>query len=57
MLERLLNKKIEVRVASKSHYPHAKFVGIMVAYDDKFIVFDDNSMINIEYIQSIEVIK
>ncbi len=31
------------------------FEGILVAYDDNFIVFEDKSMINIKYIQTIEV--
>lgn len=60
MLERLINKKIKVRVALYSDsMPRAlyttAFEGILVAYDDNFIVFEDNSMINIKYIQTIEV--
>ena len=60
MLSRLLNKRIKVRVALYSDsmprglYTTA-FEGIVVAYDDNFIVFEDNSMINIKYIQTIEI--
>ena len=60
MLERLVNKKIKVRVAlysdsmPRSLYS-ATFEGTLVAYDDNFIVFEDDSMINIKYIQTIEV--
>lgn len=60
MLNRLLNKVIRVRVALYSDsMPRALyttvFEGLMVAYDDNFIVFEDNSMINIKYIQTIEI--
>jgi hypothetical protein len=60
MLERLLNKRIKVKVALYSDsMPRALFTttfeGMMVAYDDNFIVFEDDSMINIKYIQTIEV--
>ena len=60
MLERLVNKKIKVRVALYSDsMPRAlystTFEGTLVAYDDNFIVFEDNSMINIKYIQTIEI--
>lgn len=60
MLDRLLNKRIKARVALYSDslprglYTPA-FEGVMVAYDDNFIVFEDNSMINIQYIQTIEI--
>ena len=33
------------------------YEGVIVAYDDKFIVFEDNSMININYIQTIQIVK
>ena len=61
MLERLLNKKVKVRVALYSEIMRrdlysATFEGTIVAYDDNFIVFEDDSMINIKYIQTIEVI-
>ena len=60
MLDRLLNKKIKVRVALYSEsMPRALYTptyeGIMIAYDDNFIVFDDDTMLNIKYIQMIEV--
>ena len=60
MLERLINKKVKVRVALYNDSVHralytTAFEGILVAYDDNFIVFEDNSMINIKYIQTIEV--
>ena len=60
MLNRLLNKKIRVKVALYSDVmPRAlystTYEGVMVAYDDNFIVFEDDSMINIKYIQTIEV--
>ena len=60
MLERLLNKNIRVKVALYSDVmPRSLYTttyeGIMVDYDDNFIVFEDNSMINIRYIQTIEV--
>ena len=60
MLERLLNKKIKVRVALYSEsMPRALYTatyeGVMVAYDDNFIVFEDDTMFNIKYIQMIEV--
>ena len=60
MLKKLLNKKIKVRVALYSDsVPRALyssvFEGVMVAFDDNFIVFEDDSMINIKYIQTIEV--
>ena len=60
MLERLLNKRIKVRVALYSDsMPRALFTttfeGVMADYDDNFIVFEDDSMINIKYIQTIEV--
>ena len=60
MLNRLLNKVIRVRVALYSEsMPRGlyttSFEGVMVAYDDNFIVFEDNSMINIKYIQTIEI--
>ena len=60
MLNRLLNKVIRVRVALFSDsMPRALyttvFEGLMVAYDDYFIVFEVNSMINIKYIQTIEI--
>ena len=60
MLNRLLNKVIRVRVALYSDsMPRALyttvFEGLMVAYDDNFIVFEYNSMINIKYIQTIEI--
>ena len=60
MLERLLNKKIKVRVALYSEsMPRALYTGtyegVMVAYDDNFIVFEDDTMLNIKYIQMIEV--
>ena len=59
MLEKLLNKKIKVRVALYSDsMPRALystvFEGVLVAFDDNFIVFEDNSMINIKYVQTIE---
>lgn len=59
MLNRLLNKVIRVSVALYSDsIPRTLyttvFEGLMVAYDDNFIVFEDNSMINIKYIQTIE---
>ncbi len=59
MLEKLLNKKIRVRVAlygdsmPRSLYSTV-FEGVLVAFDDNFIVFEDNSMINIKYVQTIE---
>lgn len=60
MLDRLLNKKIKVRVALYSEsMPRALYTatyeGIMIAYDDNFIVFDDDTMLNIKYVQMIEV--
>ena len=60
MLKRLLNKKVIVRVALYgASMPRAlyttTFEGVIIAYDDNFIVFEDDSMINIRYIQTIEV--
>lgn len=60
MLNRLLNKKIRVKVALYSDVMprdlySITYEGVMVAYDDNFIVFEDDSMINIKYIQTIEV--
>ena len=60
MLKRLLNKRIKVRVALYSDSMRRNlytsvFTGVLVAYDDNFIVFEDDSMINIKYIQTIEV--
>ena len=31
------------------------FEGVIIAYDENFIVFEDDSMINIKYIQTIEI--
>ena len=65
MLDRILNKKIRVGVTfSAFQYdpimnqnPMEYYEGVIVAYDDKFIVFEDNSMININYIQTIQIVK
>ena len=59
-LKRLLNKKVKVRVALYGDsMPRALyttiFEGVIIAYDENFIVFEDDSMINIKYIQTIEI--
>ena len=61
MLERLVNKKLKVRVALYSDsMPRGlysgTFEGKLVAFDETFLVFDDDTMINIKYVQSISVI-
>lgn len=61
MLERILNKKVRVGVAFEGtmiSYPGATqyYEGVIVAYDENFVVFNDDSMINIKYIQSIKVL-
>lgn len=65
MLDRVLNKKVRVGVAFNDAVynstittsPTAYYVGVVVAYDDKFLVFEDNSMIGINYIQTIQIVK
>ena len=65
MLDRILNKKIRVGVAfnTTSYGVHDVTAstgyceGVAVAYDDNFLVFEDNSMIGIKYIQTIQIIK
>lgn len=61
MLERIVNKKVKVGVAFGSSemartMVTAYYEGVIVAYDDNFIVFEDNSMIGIKYIQTIQVL-
>lgn len=61
MLERLLNKKLEVRVALYSDsMPRGlysdTYEGKLVAYDETFMAFEDDTMINIKYVQLISVL-
>ena len=62
MLDKILNKKVRVGVAfadvELSRTMVTKFFeGIVIAYDDNFIVFEDYSMIGIRYIQTIKVLE
>ena len=65
MLERLKGKKVSIGVAfiggantgfnvvlGGTKY----YEGIVIDFDDNFIVFNDNTMIGIKYIQTIEVL-
>lgn len=65
MLERLKGKKIRVGVAFNGGIASFAgttlggteyYEGTIVDFDDSFIVFDNNNMIGIKYIQTIEVI-
>lgn len=61
MLEKILNKKVRVGVAFEgialnSTMTTKYYDGVVIAYDDNFIVFEDYSMIGIKYIQTIQVL-
>lgn len=62
MLGKILNKNVRVGVAFAdvefSRTMATKYYeGVVVEYDDNFIMFDDGSMIGIKYIQTIKVLK
>lgn len=65
MLERLKGKRVSIGVAfiggvntgfNVTLGGTKYFEGIIVDFDDNFIVFDNNDMIGIKYIQTIEVL-
>ena len=60
MLERCLNKKVEVAIAFREFGNYAprtlKVKGTITAYDEKFIILDDETIIGINYIQVINIL-
>lgn len=65
MLENVLNKKVRVGIAfgalATGNYttPTSTMYwdGIIAAYDDNFIMFQDGNIVGIKYVQTIQVLE